>query len=59
MDSEFFVSSRVSDLRARQPGWKSAGFVANKNRLITEDEFAALLARGEHIREKVYTHGPQ
>jgi hypothetical protein len=55
VDSEFFVASHVSDLQARQPGWKSAGFVANKNRLITENEFAGLLARGEHIREDVYS----
>jgi hypothetical protein len=59
VNSEFFVSSHMMDLRARQPGWKSAGFVANKNRLITEHEFAALLARGEHIRENVYGRPPR
>ncbi len=58
VDSEFFVSSLMNDLRKRQPGWRSAGFVANENRPITEKEFAGLLARGEHIRANVYSRGP-
>jgi hypothetical protein len=53
VDSHFFIHSDVKDLLTRQPHWKSVGFVANRNRLLTESEFAALLQNGERIRQQL------
>lgn len=49
-DSEFWMTTDVEALRTRDPRWKSLGFVPNRNRLLTEEEFSALLADGERIR---------
>jgi hypothetical protein len=54
VDSEFFIKTEVHQLMKRQPEWKSLGFVPNRNRFLTEDEFVELLARGHEIREQVY-----
>ena len=54
VDSDFFVTSQVGDLMVRQPHWKHLGYKDNKNRQITEAEFAELLARGDEIRQEVY-----
>jgi hypothetical protein len=54
VDSDFYVTTAVSELVVRQPHWKSLGFVENKNRYITEPEFVELLSRGHEIREQVY-----
>jgi hypothetical protein len=54
VDSEFFISAGISDLTKRQPHWRSLGFVENRNRYITEREFASLLAKGEEIRQEIY-----
>jgi hypothetical protein len=53
VDSKFFVHSDVQDLMKRQPHWKSLGFVPNRNRLLSEAEFADLLQNGENIRQKL------
>jgi hypothetical protein len=37
----------------RQPHWKSLGFVPNRNRLLSEVEFADLLQNGEQIRQQL------
>jgi hypothetical protein len=54
VDSDFYVTTAVSELLVRQPHWKSLGFVENRNRCITEAEFVELLSRGHEIREQVY-----
>jgi len=57
VDSEFFITSGFTDLTKRQDGWKSLGFVENKNRFIDEAEFGELLARGPAIRQQIYASG--
>ncbi len=54
VDSEFFITADISDLTKRQPHWRSLGFVDNRNRSLTEREFASLLAKGAHIRQEIY-----
>jgi len=54
VDSEFFIGTNFTDLFTRRPEWKSLGFVRNRNRYPTEEEFAALLAQGDEIRRKIY-----
>jgi len=58
VDSEFFIRSDCADLMTRQPHWKSLGFVPNRNRLLTEEEFAALLKDGERIRREACSGSP-
>jgi hypothetical protein len=54
VDSDFYVNTSVAELVTRQPQWKSLGFVENKNRYVSEEEFVELLGRGREIREQVY-----
>jgi hypothetical protein len=54
VDTDFFIESSFEDLLTRQPHWKSLGFVENKNRFLTEDEFVDLLKRGDEIRREIY-----
>lgn len=54
VDSRFYTESGYSDLLKRQPDWKTVGFVENRNRLITEDEFSKLLHNGVEIRQNPY-----
>lgn len=51
---EFFLTHTHTEMSSRQPHWKSMGFVENRNRFITEQEFADLLKDGENIRRKIY-----
>lgn len=51
---DFFLSQLITDMTVRQPHWKSLGFVENKNRYISEEEFVELLKKGDEIREKIY-----
>jgi hypothetical protein len=53
-DSEFWLATDVAGLTKRQPHWRSLGFVENRNRYLTEREFASLLARGAEIRQEIY-----
>jgi hypothetical protein len=53
-DSEFFLEHNVADLLTRQPHWKSVGFVPNRNRQLTEEEFADLLRNGNEIRRALF-----
>lgn len=52
VDSKFYIESNMADLLVRQPHWKSLGFVENRNRPLTEAEFARLLQDGERIRQE-------
>ena len=52
VNSEFYVESQIPDLMKRQPHWKSLGFVENKNRFLTEDEFAELLQTNNARRNR-------
>lgn len=52
-DTEFFLTNDHMDLRDRQPHWKSLGFAPNRNRPLTEQEFAALLKSGDRIRHEL------
>ncbi|MEM7049872.1 MAG: phytanoyl-CoA dioxygenase family protein [Acidobacteriota bacterium] len=52
-DSDFYVEVGPG-LFAGRPKLPSRGFVPNRNRQIDEGEFAALLARGEEIRDALY-----
>ncbi|WP_027403199.1 phytanoyl-CoA dioxygenase family protein [Aphanizomenon flos-aquae] len=54
VDEEFFLSQSITDMIVRQPHWKSLGFVENKNRYISEEEFIELLKKGDEIRQKIY-----
>lgn len=54
-DDDFFIEQDFEDLAGRKPEWKSLGFVPNRNRFITEQEFAALLEKGPEIRKSLYT----
>jgi hypothetical protein len=54
VDSEFFINADITDLTKRQPHWRSLGFIENRNRYLTEREFASLLARGGEIRQETY-----
>ncbi len=54
VDSDFFIEQQMRDLTVRQPNWKSLGFVENRNRLLTEQEFADLLSRSSEIHSRVY-----
>jgi hypothetical protein len=58
VNTDFFIESDVTQLCARQPEWKSLGFVENKNRFLTEEEFVTLLGQGDQLRHSVYNGGP-
>jgi hypothetical protein len=53
--NEFFLANSVTDLMTRQPNWRSLGFIPNRNRSLSEAEFCDLLARGDEIRQRVYS----
>jgi hypothetical protein len=53
-DVDFFIDNHISDLLVRKSDWESLGFVKNTNRLITEEEFADLMTRGDEIRAELY-----
>jgi hypothetical protein len=55
----FFLEHDHDELLVRQPQWKNLGFVPNRNRDLTEEEFADLLARGPEIRAKAYASSPK
>jgi hypothetical protein len=42
-DAEFYLTHQAPDLRARQPHWRSLGFVASRNRRISYREFRSAL----------------
>jgi hypothetical protein len=42
-DAEFYLTNQASDLRARQPCWRSLGFVPSPNRRISYREFRSAL----------------
>ncbi len=52
--ADFFLQNTISDLFTRPVGWKSLGFVENKNQPLTEVEFVELLKNGDQIRQKIY-----
>jgi hypothetical protein len=52
-DTEFFLTNDMKHLRERQADWKTLGFAPNRNRTITEAEFAALLKDGDRIRREL------
>jgi hypothetical protein len=54
VDGEFFITTNVGQLTTRQRGWKSLGFVDNRNYYPAEEEFAQLLDRGDEIRRAIY-----
>jgi hypothetical protein len=53
-DTEFFLTHDPPELYARQPQWQSLGFVEDRNRPVSLDDFTALLANGEQTRAGVY-----
>jgi hypothetical protein len=55
VDSEFFLCNSITDLKTRQPHWKSLGFVENRNRYLTEEQFGELLSRGNETRRQIYS----
>jgi hypothetical protein len=54
VDSSFFIVSDRKELWTRQAKWGSLGFVENKNRFVTEEEFVELLANGDAVRNEAY-----
>ena len=59
VDSEFFITTDVTQLSTRQPKWKSLGFVENRNTYPTEEQFVEFLARGPEIRRQIYFGGAE
>jgi ectoine hydroxylase-related dioxygenase (phytanoyl-CoA dioxygenase family) len=57
-DTEFWITSDLRALTVRQPHWKRLGFAPNRNRFLTEPEFAALLRQGHDIRRRIYERAP-
>lgn len=51
---EFYLTEHLNDHAVRQRQRKSLGFVENKNRSISEEEFIKLLERGNEIRQQTY-----
>lgn len=52
VDSEFFLKSEYSDLLRRGSDWESLGFVPNRNRMLSEEEFTELMKnRGRNHQE--------
>ncbi len=43
-EPDFYLDQDLSEIVERQPGWQGVGHVESRNRLLTEDEFANLLA---------------
>lgn len=54
---DFFVDRSIADVIGRPATLRSLGRRPWRNRLLTEEEFVALLARGSEIREHVYATG--
>lgn len=52
-DTEFWLTTGVKDMMQRQPDWTSLGYAENRNRTITEEEFAQLLQDGDRIRQEL------
>jgi hypothetical protein len=50
---DFWLETDIADLSTRQKEWKCLGSLPNRNRLIDEAEFAALLAQGDTIRRRL------
>lgn len=54
VDSEFFLRHSITDLLNRPADAKSLGFVENKNRILSKEEFDQLLKNGDEIRRAIY-----
>lgn len=52
---DFYLTEDLNEVAVRQRRRRSLGFVENKNRSITEEEFKQLLEKGDEIREKIYS----
>lgn len=58
-DVDFYLDQDLEDIVVRRPEWQSLGHVDNRNRLLDEEEFAALLvARGRGERRTSRGVGP-
>lgn len=55
IDKSFFIHHHISDLNQRPEGLRTYGFVENRNKLLTEQDFAELLERGDDIRRRIYS----
>jgi hypothetical protein len=51
---EFYLTEHLNEHAVRQRQRKSLGFVENKNRSISEEEFIKLFERGNEIRQQTY-----
>lgn len=51
---EFYLTEHMNEQAVRQRQRKSLGFVENKNRAISEDEFIQLMEQGDEIRQHIY-----
>jgi hypothetical protein len=59
VDSDFFIEHTIMDFLARPAELKSLGFIPNENRVLTEEEFAAKLAKGAERRRSIYFPGAE
>jgi hypothetical protein len=51
---DFYLTEVLNEQAIRQRPRKSLGFVENKNRSISEEEFIQLLKQGDRIRQRIY-----
>lgn len=50
INSDFFIDNTLTDLLTRPKHLQSLGFVENKNRMLSEKQFVALLKRGNEVK---------
>lgn len=53
---EFYLTEDLNAHAVRQRPRRSMGFVENKNRDISEEEFIGLLEKGDEIRKRIYAN---
>lgn len=56
INDDFFMKNNYLTFRDRPSNQKSMGFVANKNQLISEQEFNQALENGKMRRKQLYEH---
>jgi hypothetical protein len=54
VDSNYFIEHTIMDFVQRPTDAKRLGFIRNRNRLLSEHEFAEKLKNGDEIRRRIY-----
>jgi hypothetical protein len=53
-DVEFYLTEIAQNLGTRRPEWSSEGFIENRNRTLSLEEFDDMLMNGDEIRRSIY-----